>query len=428
MMPPRPASAWRRPWLSAYALALSLLTDPRYFYALAALVILGDAVLTQLIIRFVPYTEIDWETYIYQLELYLKGERDYSLISGPTGPIVYPAGHVHIHHALFNLTDSGINLRIAQQIYAVLYIALLTSTCGIYGRAGGVPNWIVLLLPLSKRLHSIFVLRLFNDCWMSVFAHAAVLAYANAFDLLGTVLLGCALSVKMSALLYLPGLLVLLFKKHGLVGTLAHLAVLVSTQVAAGLPFLLHNPSSYLKYSYEFSREFLYKWTVNWRFVSEETFLSQWWARGLLAGHIAALVVFGLCKWCKREGGAWAVISRGLRTPWRRPEGCHVTSDFTTTVLFTSNLTGILFARSLHYQFYSWYALQLPFLAWRTKYPLAVKLVLLLAIEYAWNVFPSTPISSAVLCIANAVLVTGVWFGFPEGISTGLSADRQKIE
>ena len=46
-----------------------------------------------------------------------------------------------------------------------------------------------------------------------------------------------------------------------------------------------------------------------------------------------------------------------------------------TTVLYTSNLIGILFARSLHYQFYSWYALQLPFLAWRTKYPVVVRCV-----------------------------------------------------
>jgi alpha-1,3-mannosyltransferase len=45
------------------------------------------------------------------------------------------------------------------------------------------------------------------------------------------------------------------------------------------------------------------------------------------------------------------------------------------TVLFTSNLIGIIFARSLHFQFYSWYAHQIPFLAWRTRYPVLVKYV-----------------------------------------------------
>ena len=63
------------------------------------------------------------------------------------------------------------------------------------------------------------------------------------------------------------------------------------------------------------------------------------------------------------------------------------------TMLMTANLIGITFARSLHYQFYSWYAHQLPFLAMRTKYPVVVKIVLLVIEEYAWNVFPSTSLS-----------------------------------
>ena len=33
-------------------------------------------------------TEIDWETYMHSIELYLDGERDYSAIIGPTGPLV----------------------------------------------------------------------------------------------------------------------------------------------------------------------------------------------------------------------------------------------------------------------------------------------------------------------------------------------------
>jgi alpha-1,3-mannosyltransferase len=37
---------------------------------------------------FLQDTEIDWETYMVQTGLYLKGERDYSAIVGPTGPLV----------------------------------------------------------------------------------------------------------------------------------------------------------------------------------------------------------------------------------------------------------------------------------------------------------------------------------------------------
>ncbi|KAI0720941.1 glycosyltransferase family 58 protein [Cerioporus squamosus] len=400
---------------SLYNLAHLLLNDPRCFGLLAALVVLGDAVLTQLIIRFVPYTEIDWETYMIQLELYMQGERDYALITGPTGPIVYPAGHIHVHRFLYDLTDAGTNLWKGQEVYAALYLATLALTVSIYKQAGGVPNWILLLLPLSKRLHSIYVLRLFNDCWAVFAAQAAIFAFANSWDALGILLLGYALSVKMCVLLYIPGLLVLLFKRRGLVSTLLHMLALAATQVLIGLPFLLEYPRSYLKYSYEFSRVFLFKWTVNWRFLGEELFLSPAWAKGLLVGHVTTLALFGLFKWCRSDGGVRDVLEKGLCQPLQSPSAAPLTADHVVTVLYTSNLNGILFARSLHYQFYSWYAMHLPFLAWRTKYPIVLRLALLLSIEYAWNVYPSTNISSGVLVVANAALLLGIWFGYPEG-------------
>lgn len=76
----------------------------------------------------------------------------------------------------------------AQQAYGGLYLAALALTCAVYHRAGGVPNWNLFLLPLSKRLHSIYVLRLFNDCWVAVFTQGAVLAYGADMDSLGTLL------------------------------------------------------------------------------------------------------------------------------------------------------------------------------------------------------------------------------------------------
>ncbi|KAH8106750.1 mannosyltransferase [Cristinia sonorae] len=411
--------------------AKALLTNPRYFQTLAILVVLGDAVLTQLIIRFVAYTEIDWETYVYQLELYLKGERNYGEISGPTGPLVYPAGHVYIHHLLYLVTNAGTNITRAQQIYGALYIVSLVLSCAIYGQAGGVPNWVLLLLPLSKRLHSIFALRLFNDCWSVVAAQAAILAYGGGRDVVGTLLYSAALSVKMSALLYLPGILVVLFRRGNLRAVAAHMIILITTQVALGLPFLRENDVEYLSGAFNFSRAFLYKWTVNWRFVDEETFLSKPFARLLLIGHLGTLVAFGLFKWCRSDGGAFALILRGLRNRALRafsPALGPVTADYVSTVLMTSNLIGIIFARSLHYQFYSWYAQQLPFLAWRTKYPVVVRLALLGAVEYAWNVFPSTNTSSAVLLVANTFLLVGIFFGHPEGKIEGEHFGKVKDE
>lgn len=46
---------------------------------------------------------------------------------------------------------------------------------------------------------------------------------------------------------------------------------------------------------------------------------------------------------------------------------------------------------------------------------LSPRLLLLLGIEYAWNVFPSTNVSSGILVAANAALLLGIWFGYPEG-------------
>ncbi|EKM83063.1 hypothetical protein AGABI1DRAFT_118456 [Agaricus bisporus var. burnettii JB137-S8] len=400
-----------------YSLVKSLLLDRRYFWTLASFVLIGDVVLTEIIIKFISYTEIDWETYMIQTELYIKGQYNYSLISGPTGPLVYPAGHVRIHEYLYRFTDAGRDIRFAQHIYGILYILTLTVTCAIYHKAQNIPNWVLLLLPLSKRLHSIFVLRLFNDCWALFLMTLSILAYQFNLDDTGILFYGLALSVKMSILLYLPGLLVIIFKRRGLVTTLRQLLTIIAIQALLASPFISEDPWSYLKGAFDLGRVFLYKWTVNWRFVDEGTFLNPTFALSLLVGHISVLVAFGLFKWCKLDGGVWKVLDRGLRRP-RHPAGlAPTTPDYTATVLFTSNLIGILFARSLHYQFYSWYSMQIPFLAWRTRYPIILKLALLLMIEYAWNVYPSTDLSSAALLAGNSLLLIGVWFGYPNGAS-----------
>lgn len=119
----------------------------------------------------------------------------------------------------------------------------------------------------------------------------------------------------MSILLYLPGLLVILFKRRGLGTTLRYIFTIVSVQMLLASRFLQHNAWAYLQSAFDFGRVFLYKWTVNWRFVGEEVFLSRQWALGLLVGHGSTLILFGLFKWCKADGGVTRVLQRGLLRP-----------------------------------------------------------------------------------------------------------------
>ena len=89
-------------------------------------------------------------------------------------------------------------------------------------------------------------------------------------------------------------------------------------------------------------------------------------------------------------------------------------------VYFTCNLVGVLCARSLHYQFYAWYAWQAVFLAVKAKVHWTAKvralydnwlsanrsrLALLAVIEYCWNVYPSTQASSLALLACHAALL-----------------------
>ncbi|EJT98393.1 glycosyltransferase family 58 protein [Dacryopinax primogenitus] len=411
-MSPRPSLDLRQPIQSL----TTFLTHPAYFWHVAALLLLGDAVLTQLIIRFVPYTEIDFSTYVEQVAIYDKGERDYVLLTGSTGPVVYPAGHVYIHSFLSQISHAGQDQFLLQQIYGALYLLTQFLAMAVYRTAGGVPNWVLLLLAASKRLHSIYVLRLFNDCWNVLGMMGSILAFARGHYTVGSALFSLALLVKMNALLYLPAILLLLYQSLGVVGTLLQLCTLIlPIQLLPALPFLLFSPYSYLTSAFDLGRIFLYKWTVNWRFVPEATFLSSQFARLLMTAHLGMLGVFLIEKWSKKDGGVMGLVERGLRRPFKPAQLVRPSSDYIVTLLFTTNLIGIVYARSLHYQFYSWYALQIPFLLWRTPFPVPLKLSIWAGIEYAWNVYPSTVPSSIILVAGNALILLGVFFGTSNG-------------
>ena len=70
-----------------------------------------------------------------QVSQYVSGERDYTLIKGGTGPLVYPAAHVYIYTGLYYMTDEGKDIFLAQQLFAVLYMATLALVMACYRKA-----------------------------------------------------------------------------------------------------------------------------------------------------------------------------------------------------------------------------------------------------------------------------------------------------
>ncbi|ORY62895.1 Dolichyl-P-Man:Man(5)GlcNAc(2)-PP-dolichyl mannosyltransferase [Pseudomassariella vexata] len=388
---------------------LSKLVPPALF--------LLDGILCALIIWKVPYTEIDWKAYMEQVSQYVSGERDYTLIKGGTGPLVYPAAHVYTYTGLYHLTDQGKDIFMAQQLFAVLYMVTLAVVMACYWKAK-VPPYVFPLLIASKRLHSIFVLRCFNDCFAVFFLWLAIYCFQYRAWTLGSIAYIWGLGIKMSLLLVLPAVGVILLQGRGFSGSLKLAAIMVQIQVAIANPFLRGNASGYLSRAFELSRQFLFKWTVNWRFVGEEVFLSRPFALGLLGLHAAVLAGFLAQKWLKpARKPLFAIISPILRfqspfSPQEEPMvASQITPQFVTTTMLSANVIGLLFARSLHYQFYSYLAWSTPYLLWRSGAHPVVQYVLWAAQEWAWNIFPSTPASSGVVVGVLAITVVLSWGG-----------------
>ncbi|KAF9539361.1 dolichyl-P-Man:Man(5)GlcNAc(2)-PP-dolichol alpha-1,3-mannosyltransferase [Mortierella hygrophila] len=390
-----------------------LLTNHAHIWKLGGLLLLFEILLNIVIIKKIPYTEIDWVAYMQEVSGYLKGETDYTKLQGDTGPLVYPAGFVYIYSTLYYATDFGENILRGQWVFMGLYLMTLVIVFSIYAKDKSIPPYVLIPVCLSRRLHSIYVLRLFNDPVAMFFLYAATLAFLNRRWALSSTLFSLAVSIKMNILLFFPAFGFLLWQTQGIIGTVAQLTIMLLIQILLSLPFTLHHPRSYLNKAFEFSRVFQYQWTVNWKFLEESVFLSSWWAKCLLGSHFVVLFAFVFLRWSRPDGGIFAVIKKGfkasptvLATHARRMRPSHV-----LTLLFTSNFIGIVFARSLHYQFYAWYSMTLPYLLYQTRIPVVLSMVLLGAIEWSWNVFPATAESSGVLVVSHLIILVGLWVG-----------------
>lgn len=67
-----------------------------YFKHWSSILLSLEFLLNLYFLRHGPLHPIDYPTYLVQARQFRLGERDYANIYGPTGPLVYPAGHVII--------------------------------------------------------------------------------------------------------------------------------------------------------------------------------------------------------------------------------------------------------------------------------------------------------------------------------------------
>lgn len=100
-----------------------------------------------------------------------------------------------------------------------------------------VPPYVFPLLVLSKRLHSIFVLRCFNDCFAVLGLFAALFCYQRDQWHLGSFFFATGLNVKMSLLLPLPAMGILMIQKLGSREAMTQAMIIFQVTVSFGIHF-----------------------------------------------------------------------------------------------------------------------------------------------------------------------------------------------
>ncbi|XP_045761525.1 lethal(2)neighbour of tid protein 2 [Maniola jurtina] len=457
-----------------------LVVNPAQLPFVAFLIIVAELVLNILIVERVPYTEIDWKAYMQECEGFLNGTLNYSKLRGDTGPLVYPAGFVYIYSIFYFLTNRGENIKLAQYIFIGIYLLLLSLVLRIYIKTRKVPPYVLVITILtSYRIHSIHILRMFNDPVAVLFLYASLNFFLESKWYLGSLFYSLAVSIKMNILLYAPALFFFYIINLGLKDTIIQLMVCGVVQVILGLPFLIVEPMAYIKGSFDLGRVFNHTWTVNYRFLDIKMFESLYFHLTLLSIHILLLLIcLPMCikyfqSYCRlkyvqsqvqpqidaknqdskrkiklkkdvktamstknnqekltkeqedfinsfeavlqkssQKGGKKALKkSTGEEAEKQQHYSINfdVLSQLFILPMFLVNFIGIVCARSLHYQFYSWYFHTLPYLLWSTNYTIIVRFLILALIELSWNTYPSTDITSAMLHICHLCVLYGVF-------------------
>ncbi|XP_013148455.1 PREDICTED: lethal(2)neighbour of tid protein 2 [Papilio polytes] len=451
----------------------ALFLNPAKLSITAFIIIIAELVLNILIVERVPYTEIDWKAYMQECEGFLNGTFDYSQLRGDTGPLVYPAGFVYIYSTFYFLTNQGQNIKLAQYIFIGIYLLQLHFVFKIYEKTRKVPPYVLLVTILtSYRIHSIHVLRLFNDPIAVLFLYIALNFFLESKWNLGSIFYSLGVSIKMNIILYAPALFFFYLVNLGLKDTIKQIFLCGLIQLFLGLPFLIVAPVSYLHGSFDIGRVFNHTWTVNYRFLKVKIFENTYFHLTLLAIHILLLIIFlPMCiqyfkSYCrlryvqkqvqpqidaknvenKRKAriikdklklqevneekltkeqeeflnSFESMLQKTSNTNLKKKkvdesENIHYSINFDVISqlfilpMFLTNFIGVVCARSLHYQFYSWYFHSLPYLLWSTNLSVIVRFLILALIEFCWNTYPSTNATSAMLHVCHLIILYNIY-------------------
>ena len=101
---------------------------------------------------------------------------------------------------------------LAQTIFAFIYLTNQAVVMQLYITSHAVPPWALVLLCLSKRVKSIFLLRMFNDGVTTLLVNIALVLLIRRKWRWSLVVFSAALSVKMNVLLLVPPVVVVLLQ------------------------------------------------------------------------------------------------------------------------------------------------------------------------------------------------------------------------
>lgn len=149
--------------------------------------------------------------------------------------------------------------------------------------------------------------------------------------------------------------------------------------------------------------------------MGAETFLSREFSLVLALSNLSILLLFFVTRWIRPSGlslpALLLTIFKPLSSQAQQHMSLRITPSFILTTVLSSLSIGMLCARSLHYQFFAYIAWSTPFLLWKSGLHPSLIYTIWAAQEWAWNVYPSTKISSVVVVGCLSIQVFGVWWG-----------------